>query len=776
MFGVAAVLTSLPAFSDSFWSIGDGHALSWQGKPYTPIGLRVDGTPDAINQAVGLGFQELCVDLPVGGEGWNEAFAALQKKNVSFLLSINSLANFADGFAVEPEGFRITQFTEGEPIRLDIPGATSVLAILSTRDGDVLKQERVKTPAGRLVLDWPKPSVDDAVLVLYPRMQSADLPDCFEGFDKQRDRLLKSLRSQKTTTGLRGIVNPFGTVLKLPPPDSHFVPSSPLFQMEFARFLESKYRSVETAEQGWSMRSSDIDTFAKLSTLVPLWTSTRGLLQLWNPATDRLYPVDSRRSAVWNDIQDVVNTAARRRVQYLTQAIHSLVQVPVVQEWAGWSVPYEGGQMVDGVGMQTHGTLRSDLMVGASRAASTILRWKKPGWLLATRVDLSDAKPSDVGGVLDDLISVGARGVFARSDNPDVQKALAAAAARYRSGGIPADVVKAFYFPEDATAPAEPQELPGGIWWLPAPFSGNRLNLGSRIQGYRYNDGGGDRFVYWVPNGEQPARLLVNDPKQISVSSIAGQDVPFRRAKNGVDVTLSAIPIVVSGTTEIPIPNISHDELADHFAKLILTASARHNDVTQEAVIFQNEGIGFDRNPGGSYMNMLVQYNLLSRKLARFTWVEGEMYESGNLGEATLIPGCSMDGAFRMSTKLNIPGHRYKVTYSVLPRTQLDQDVWIAARVPDDVRSNVRVVVGTQVFSLGDKPIAPYGLGFAWYKLGTTKLGLDPVTVTVIVDGQNGFDIAVDAILLTPDKFEPHDVGKPDPIPFDAPKGAKPKK
>ncbi|MHB8637961.1 MAG: hypothetical protein ACYC96_15995 [Fimbriimonadaceae bacterium] len=767
LLGIAIAITSLPCLADSPWSIGDGHALIWQGKPYTPIGLRVDGTVAAIDKAAALGFQDLCVDLPAGGDGWSEAFAELQKHNLTFLVNINSLANFADGYSIEPEGFRITQFKEGVPINVDIPGASSVYAILAaSRDGEILRRERVKTPGGRLELKWPMPSEDDAVLILYPRMQSADLPDYFEGLDMQRDRLLRSLRLQKTTTGLRGIVNPLGTIVKLPAPDVRFVPSSPFFQIELARFLQAKYRSVETAEQSWSMRSSDIDTFAKMAQLVPMWSPERGLLDLWNPTTDKLYPIESRRSLAWADIHDVVNTAARRRVRYLTEAIHHLVQVPVVQEWAGWAVPYEGGAMVDGVGMQTRGTQRSELLVGAARAASTVIRWKAPGWLLATHVDLSDATPDAVNGVLEDLISVGARGIFARTDKPDVLKALAAAAARYRAGGIPNEAVRAFFYPEDATFPAEPQQLPGGVWWLPAPYDGNRIELGSRIQAYRFNDGTGDRFVYWVPTGELPIQLLVANPKAITVNSVDGSTIPTKVTKAGVNVTISSTPIVVAGAADIPIPSISRDELADRFAKMIIVAGNTHADVTQEAVVFQNDAGGFDRSPGGSFTAMRTQYDLVVRKLSRYTWIEGESAQSGTLGEHIFYPGCSMNGAYRMETKLNIPGQRYRVSYSMFPKTQADQDVWIAARVPRALREGMRVVVGTQVFSLSTAPVCPYGLGFAWYHLGTTKLGVDPVSVTVTVDGTTGFEMAIDAILITPDKFAPYGARIPDPIPF----------
>ena len=766
---IPAVFVALAAFafSDQPWHFDASHRIVWGDRPFVPVGVRVDKSPASINKAADEGFRSVCVEVPANGEGWTEAFDTLQKRKLTYLLSINSLANYADGYCIEPEGFRITTFPDNAPIQFTIPGASSVFAVLVTsRDGDILRAARVNSTNGHFSFPMKKPIEDDAVLILYPRMVSSELPDYYEGLDQQRDRLLASLKRMKSTTGLRGIVNPLGTTVRLPAPNLRFVPSSPYFHYELAQFIERKYRLVETAERSWSMRGPDFTTFDQLANLVPMWSDTRGVLFLWDTSTDKTYPVDGRNSRIWSDIRDVINLAARRRVQRLTTALHDLVQVPVIQEWEGWGIPYEGGQAVDGVGMQTTGTSPSELLAGAARAASSVLRWNSPGWLLATRMDLSKAKPDAVQPAVQDLLDVGATGIYAVTDDPAVRKSLVAVA-NSLEGSPPSGLVTAFYYPEAATFPAEPQRMPGGVWWLPAPFDGNRLDLGSEINGYRFRaeDGTGDAFVYWVPSGELETRLRMADPKGAVVRAIDGTPIITRVQKDGIDVKLTSTPIVVTKCAEIPIPSQSYEEVVQHFTQLVFTAEQNHLDSTQQSYIFGSDAAGFDRGPGGAYLSMLEQLQSLGRRVSRTTVIEGETIESATLGERTLIPGCSHDAAFRFETKLDIPGQYYRATYQVPARVGVDQDVWIAARVPEPIRKLVRVSVGSQSFPLPETPVSPYGLGFAWYHIGVTRF-TQSLELVFEVDGRAGFDVALDTIVVTPTttNFVPNGVRLPDPI------------
>lgn len=790
-FALAHVIAGLFLFcaasaqADQPWSIGSGLALKWGDQNFTPMGLRIDGQPDAVNQAAKDGFKSVCVDLPANGMGWSDTISAVQKNKLSFMIGVNSLAEMAQGYSIEPEGFRIVRFPEEGPIRVTIPGAQWVLAVLSSsRDGDVSKIQRVKTPNGEFEITLRKPADSTAVLLLYPFMQSPDLPDFFEGMDKHRDELLHSLGHMESSTGLRGIVNPLGTVVKLPSPEVQFVPSSPYFHFEYSHQLETKYRTLQTAEVSWGMQGPDIGSFLELSKLVPLWDRQRGIMQLWNPENDKLYPVSNRNSPVWDDIHNALISVARLRLRRLTDEIHSLVHVPVIQEWAGWSYPYEGGAFVDGVGIQTSGTMASQIWDGASRAASSVLRWQQPGCLIATRFDLTGAKPGDVGAALDDLIEVGARGVYARTDDPAVRKALVAAYAKY-GNGIPADPIRAFYYPECVSFPANPVPLAGGVWWLPAPYSGNRLDLGTKIVGYRYNDGVQDRYVYWLPGSGSTLKtyLKVANPKELRVFSLDGTVIPTKISKKeGVEVTLSSQPILVDGSGEIPVPEESYVELTSHFAAMVVDAEARHIDAIQETYLFRNDDAGFDRSPGGAYADMYTEFLALQRKVSHTLWIEAEGSPEATLGSAMIASGCSANGALLMQTKLNAPGDPYSVEYRVTPRSLTDQAVWLAARIPESLRKGVRVLIGSQVFSLTEPPVMPYGLGYAWYHLGTTRLPDGPASIVFEVDGSNGIDLALDAFVLAPipadgtPGFQPHGVDMPQPVPYIDPKAKPPKK
>ena len=94
------------------WSIAPEHRPVWDGRPYVPIGARISGTPESIAAAKAAGIEDVVVELPVSGAGWSEAFQALEKAKMRYLIDIDSAAPSAVGIGVEPAGYRIDDITE----------------------------------------------------------------------------------------------------------------------------------------------------------------------------------------------------------------------------------------------------------------------------------------------------------------------------------------------------------------------------------------------------------------------------------------------------------------------------------------------------------------------------------------------------------------------------------------------------------------------------------------------------------------------------------------
>jgi len=771
------------------WSINEHQTLIWGGQPYLPVGVRIDGTPQAVVAAKSAGITDVIVDLPANGLGWDAVIAALNQANMHFLLRVDSLAPMARGFAIEPQGYRVTGITKPKQITLEIPGATSAFVVLATKsDATIVDSARVPVVDGKLSYFAKTGPEIEHVLLVYPEMTSIEQPDYWEILDTERDELLGSLRKHTPGAGLRGIVNPIGRGLATLGKEARFVPTSPYFRMEFSAYLEEKYKNLDTLLKSWSMSASTfsqiddktrkyVTTFSALAKLIPLWTSTRGIGAMLDPETNKIYLCDSKLSQVWSDIAQVINTAGDRRFARIVPAIRSIVDVPVLQDWLGWASPYETRKpSIDGVGMRASGTTQSSLAETGSRAASSILRWPSHGWLVTTELDLGTAADASaqLAGDLDDLSSMGARGVFVKADTPALVKKVADEA-RQRSSdtSLMNRSPLPIFFPENAYNPAVPQKLPGDHWWLPTPADGNRIDLGSLFYAYRsgLNDG---TFTLWT---KAPGRykLHILNAKNVHFRTLDGSDPMPKLNKDTVEVSLNQFPLIITGTMEVPVPEFASIETVQQFKVMMSIAQRNHGDADEDEMVFNQALIGFERNPGGSFEVMRKEYWKLADKVASYTWIEAERYTDSNFSEAVINPGCSGGRALALRTLIPPGPGGYYAEYRVQVRSKEEQQVWISAKVPPERRNDVSVLVGGQQMRLSGEPLSIYGGGYGWYKLGTTRLAGNMATIRVQVDSAGNSELGVDAILLTPGEFQPNGVTPPNPANFQALPLPKPK-
>ncbi len=749
------------------WSINNAKTLIWGGAPYIPVGLRVDGNPGSIGAAKAANVQDLLVELPAGGTGWADAIKALEGNSMRYLLEISSLAPMAKGYAVEPQAYSISGITTPRKIEATIPGATSALTILITkRDNNVEKVTRQALENGRLSLDVRPLNDLDHILLIYPEMRSTQQPDLWESLDEHRDTLVTSLKTNPPGPGLRGIVNPLGRTFALAKPENRFVPTNAYFRFELRTYLEKKYRNVEVAQRAWSMSSNQLKTFDDLARLCPLWSGSKGVSELWDPSTDQLIPCDSKRSTIWTDIRDVIEAAGARRYQRLTTAIRQAVDVPVVQEWSGWASAYEGESVaVDGIGARISGSSPTQQIESASRAASTVYRWKKPGWLLATEIE--NPEPAQFPALVDDLASLGMRGWYVKNASKELLATLSALASQKAADtSLPAFSSSAVFFPENAWNPANAQRLPGGSWWLPSPASGNRVDLGTAFSGYRLVDGANSVFAIWSNNGPVRVKLRSAKAKQLTFVSVDGAEVKPRIVKGGVEVSIGTVPLLISGTEDIPVPEPSVQETIARFAALRKFAEDRRIDMMEERYGFGDALAGLDVNPGGSYMSMRQWYWRLGGRFAAYTWIEAEFSKNHNFSEAQVKLGTSNSYVLNLKTTLEAYAQSYYADYSFLGRSEEELEVWVAGRIPASARSFVGVNVGGQVLTVQGEGLSAYGDGFAWYRLGTTRIVPGTNKLRLTVDAPQGADLSIDTILLFPGSYRPNGVIPPDPVDF----------
>lgn len=740
------------------WKVNDHHTLLWNDAPYIPVGVRIDGSEAAITQAKSAGITDALVKLAPNTD-WSPAVKRLEAGGFKYMLAVDGVAPGAEGIAVQPQTYRVTGLTNSRKIEFNIPGATSALALLVTsRDSSVVKTSRVDTPGGKFSYDVDLSDSVEHVLLIYPLLTTQSRPDYWERFDLQRDTLLIALKKANLGPGFRGLVNPMGDYVTLSGEGS-FVPTSPYFKMEFRRYLEERYRNIETAQRAWSLSVNDLETFDDLARLVPLWSGSRGVPYLWDPKTDKQYKCSSKICSYWGDLQAVINEASARRFDRLVSAIRQIVDAPVVQEWRGWNAPYEAAKpSLTGVGIKGRGTTPSEIADTAARGASSLLRWTSKGWLVATDIDTGEKSESAaLGNALGDLSAMGARGFFFRTAHPEWLAGEARTADLSLSDWSPTPL----FYPESAANPASPQRLPAGRYWLPSPGGGNRVDLGSLFYAYRYTERGKAFTALWTANGTGRVRLRMLEGKTAKFVTIDGSDPKVKYLKNGVELTLSTYPLLVTDTEEVPIPELALTETAAKFEELKKLAEAIHQDISQENYAFREAVSAFDRSPGGSFIQLRRAFWTATVRLAPYVWVEAEASKSTNFSEVVTLPGASSGACLSLSSPETLDPRGFFAEYTIPVRAE-NVEVWVAARVAPEARRTLKVFVGGQEMGILEEPIRPYGPGFAWYHMGSTALKGASMKIAVQVFGDGANDVQVDAILVAPGSFTPRGVVPPE--------------
>jgi len=324
------------------------------------------------------------------------------------------------------------------------------------------------------------------------------------------------------------------------------------------------------------------------------------------------------------------------------------------------------------------------------------------------------------------------------------------------------------YFPVNALNPAMPERLPGGKVWLPSPSDGNRLDLGAGLNAYRYADGTGYTTAIWSKQGSGRVKLRLNSPKLAVFTTLDGTDPKVKLAKNGVEVTITEMPLLVSGTDEAPIPEPSWLDLVSRYEQLLGYELSLIHDNNEDSYYLRNALASFERNPGATFLDLYGRFRTANQRFGRFTWIEAERSPTTTFSERVGQSGCSGGAILALHTPVSTDSKGFYAEYTIPVRTGDEQDVWIAARLPSDLKSAVTLEIGDQRLTPDGDATGFYSTGFAWYHLGSTQLKGSNQKVILRVFAPEGADLAVDAILLCPGRFQPSGITMPDAIPYEA--------
>lgn len=732
------------------WEINEFHTLVWNGQPYIPVGVRINGTPEEIASTAKAGVKDVIVRLSLTAN-WNAAIKELEAQGMRYVICLDTLAPTATGTIVDPQRIRLANVAKSGDYTLNLPGASNSLAVLiGDRDGTPEDPFTVKVADGVFTYHRTRDSVSTFTLYAYPNGDSLGQIDCWEKFDEHRDRILAKLKGASFGPGLRGILNPLGETVAFRNSEGVVLPTSVSFRVDLATYLETRYRSVSTAVRAWGLSTNDIEDFESLAQLAPLWQGNRGASMFWNPVTDHTYRCAPRQSAAWTDIWNVLDAALARRTDRLVRAIHRAVDVPVVQEWKDWAGPFElQNPSVSGMAFKVNENTITGAISDGAGAASTVYRWKSNGWLIASSIPSLPPNSPTPGyapaDVLAELSNLGTRGFYFSTAAPQDVATL------QPESGLGSWCPRPIFFPDNARYPAAPQRLPGSCYWLPSPSDGNSIDLGVGYNAYRYQYGDQKFIAMWSTKGAVKTRLRMVDTKNAVFTSLDGTNPQPKAVRGGVEVIIPEFPILITGIDEIPVPEPAMVDTVARFDAISKIAKAQNRDITTETYTFKEAVQGFDRNPGGSMATMRGMYWRATARVAPYVFIEGEASRTNTFSDLGPAPGASGNVALLLRT---LGAGSFSAEYNVPVKSDEDQTVWVAAKVADRDVPSITVFVSGQALRL-EKASPIYGSGFAWYKAGVTQLHGTTNKLVVQVDCDHPTAVAIDAIFISPEPYEP---------------------
>ena len=760
---LAAITVSFAQTSGSFggstWTVTPGRALDWGGQPYLPVGYRIPATLDAIAKVKAAGVTDVILEATMATD-LKAVVAAAESAGLKYMVAVSEAAAMAPAFMVDPGGYRVEKLDARANLSIPMPKARSVFyLVLNASDYSIAGKgwSDVTDGVAKITLAMPA-SNSGYVALLYPRLIESTLPDYWEQLDLRRDAVLTKFAGAGFGKGLRGFLNPFGDAKSWTSSQYPIVPDSAMFRLEFEAYLQEKYKSVTQLELAWKLSRRNLTNFSEAARMVPLFGESRGIEAFFDPQNAEIIYASRHQNAFWTDLRTVVSTAALRRTGRVAGAVRQVADVPVVYEWKDWSaVQYRETPSGDGIGMIARGTGMDPLEQFAAGTAATSLAFNSRRWLVATDLSGPFEDEKQLRDVVTQTLGLGAKGWFVRWRNGAESKWITTLNSEASQSPATANqTARALFYPLNARYPANTMLLPGNVWWLPVPVAGDRLDLGPDYEGYHLKAPFGEFTALWRTTMAAKVKLRFTDPSVVTIRNYDGTPVDMKLVKEGIELTIDTLPIIITGTPEIPAPIDAIDLLRADFRAMIREAQAKQITIGSTNFAFDDAFRGMERSPGAAFGKMMEAYNELTLKVAPYSWIEGESSFETNFGEVVADAAASNKRALSLNTAMKPAGGSYFARYkfSSLPEIEV-AEVWISAAVPEAVRPHVKVNVGDVTLApLGD----PHNAGgdFAWYNLGKLTLRNGQYILTVTVpDGAPEYRVRIDSVLITPIPFKP---------------------
>lgn len=739
------------------WSLDSDGALRTGQERWIPFGARVSGTTDQVGQALKAGVRDLAIEWPSTGAA--EAVRLAEEAGAQYMLALSSAPPPSKAIFIEPEAYRFGPYTGAARVTARIPGASRALVVIApSRDPMIAEGQNsvfwVDTPGGQLSLELKAEGATERVALLFPEVSSIRIPDLGAGFDQHRDRILSQLRTLGRPKGLRAILDPIGQVPQFSPSDLQTIPTSERFRRELKTELISKYGTPQRAALAWEIAASDIDNFDVLARMIPLYSDLRGIGFVIDPETRKAYRVNRQKSLIWRDLRESILAQSRRRYLSLVQTIKQVTGVPVIQTWSGWNGPYGApGSGIDGLGVRLTDSGFSDVLQQTGRAAVSNAAESRVRGLFQTELALTPGEDwRQYEAAVREGAELGVRGWFFRVSAQEGYGWISEVGGRIKASLQQSMVLpRLLPFPESASDPMSAQRLAPGVWAVPSPEGGARIDLGGPLEGYQFAGANDAFFALW--SKDQPVRLKLRtpDPKSVRVTSADGSLLPAKVSRNHVELTVGPVPVLLRGVDQMPIPEEAVVWTQAEFDLIVKQIPDNARSLLDEIVAFRNARANLGKDPD-AFSKMRAQLFRLRIALQPGAWMEAEVSRSYNWSEVTQVSGASSNRVLTLRSRVQPSNGLYFADYATTPPRDGMQRLWIAAR--GDVTALQLSVLGNR-YEVAGAGIRPHSNGFRWYSFPEMNLPGQLLNFRLQVPGEFVGQIELDRMVILPAGLRP---------------------
>ncbi len=790
------------------WSVGQAHGLTWDGTPYLPVGasfVPVTWTdlPTDDNWAKDKAALEVLakngvrdVLLSAGTLGLTHASPAAVQRVLDYLDAHHfqyglRIADMPDnplvGYVVKPAVYRNQSPSASGPTRFrHIPGLTGAFYVLvSTHDKEIDESGTARiTGSETAEVNLKTPNSDD-VLLLYPQRAYAPgtpesrLPDLWQGYDEYRDRMLGFFSHVKLGPGFRFFLDPLTDHLGFAGEVDSVVPTSDGYRLDFEAWLGKKYNhNVDDLNRGWGIRDHDLPDFTVASRCVPLWSGSRGVAAVYDPAKKVSYAVLNQNGIgghLWGDLNQFRVESVRGYMNSMADVLkRGVADVPVLYGWGGSSGLFTNSDVRGGFdGLSMDGAAAG--VYAFAQAEDT----PRTTWLIASG---ENAGAADLNTDWDALKDIGARGFFAASSGTLDARRLGDYGAAVSFGAR--DLVSRppiLPYPAGITGiGASVHHLPDGVWWLPsyragALFrSGDSFTLGPELRGYKLNDPDGTlpRFVVWSPHGGvTQASFPFPKDSPVQITDAAGVPIKVEKKKGEVVVPVGPDPIILSHISQVPLPADAADAADAEATRLLKLAKKQGlpTELYEQSLFSIRNNIPTTPQDSDLRYNAFARFiNNISQMLQPFVWIEGE--SAGSYTFDSLLSDSEASGGSYLSLDTDRPpptstgdgGSGYSAQYQFSVNAAGSYEVWSATSpLPASSPFTYTLDDGGANTSEDARPEGGIYAGkFVWNQLGSVSLARGRHTLTVSVTRPRRSDgryvLSVDTFCLSRVPFHPN--------------------